>query len=207
MSTIKGDREKFIKHQSKYKVCCFFHYLINGAVDECRNSLIKIDQTSIIRKEGEKLIMRKIYVGADHGGFRLKEEIKEYLEEKWGYEVVDLGAIIHDKRDDYPKFAREVAEAVAGEKGAMGILFCRSGAGMAIAANRVPGARAVVVFKPDYAKIVRLHNDANILVLGSDWTNEGQIEEIIKVFLTTEFSGEERHRRRLRQIKDLKCKV
>lgn len=141
-----------------------------------------------------------VYLGADHGGFRLKEEIKEWLKKKWGYEVVDLGAITHDERDDYPQFARKVAEAVAGKEGAMGILFCRSGAGMAIAANRVKGARAVVVLKPDYAKIVRLHNNANILVLGSDWTDEGQIEEIIKTFLTTEFSGEERHKRRLQQI-------
>ncbi len=152
-----------------------------------------------------------IYLGSDHGGFDLKEKIKKWLT-LWGYEWEDLGNILYDKDDDYPQFAFFVASRVAKEEAEgkkyplfwrqrpKGILCCRSAVGMVIAANKVKGARAVACFNPEYVKLSRLHNDTNILALGADWLDDLEVKKIIKTWLETEFSGEERHLRRLGQI-------
>jgi RpiB/LacA/LacB family sugar-phosphate isomerase len=157
-----------------------------------------------------------IYLGADHGGFDAKEKIKKWLTE-WGQAYEDLGNTVYDKDDDYPKFAYLVAAKVGKEEEAgnvypkvwkdrpKGLLLCRSAAGMAIAANKVRGARAVVAFSPDYAKQSRLHNDANILGLAGDWLEDYQVKKILQTWLETEFTGEDRHVRRLSQIREIEA--
>ncbi len=154
-----------------------------------------------------------VYLGADHGGYELKEKAKFWLKE-WGYETQDVGALALDPQDDYPQFAFDVAQKVvemervgsglASGSGnqplALGLLFCRSSGGMTIAANKTLGARAVSLESVESAKHARSDNQANIGSLAADWLSEDQAKEIIKVFLTTAFSGESRHQRRLAQI-------
>lgn len=150
-----------------------------------------------------------IYLGADHGGFELKEKIKNYLD-NIGYAYKDMGNKILDNEDDYPVFAFAVAEKVAGEDDLSllwknrpkGILFCRSAGGVVVAANKVKGAYAIAVTDVKSAKHSRLHNNANVLGLSGDWMTEDEAKEIVKVWLDTEFSGEERHLRRINAIKD-----
>lgn len=155
-----------------------------------------------------------IYLGSDHGGFDLKEKIKKWLTH-WGFAWDDLGNVLYEKEDDYPKFAVDVAQKVAAEEERdgnqypkpwpdrpKGIITCRSAAGMVIAANKVRGARAATAFDTRSAKHSRLHNDANIMALSGDWLEEYQAKKILKVWLETEFSGEERHVRRIRQIEE-----
>lgn len=154
-----------------------------------------------------------IYLGADHGGFDLKEKIKRWLS-IWGYEFIDLGNTIYDKEDDYPQFAYVVAKKVADEEikqshpvlwkdRPKGILTCRSAAGMVMAANKIIGVRAVTANDTRAAKKSRLHNDANILALSGDWLEDYQAKKILKAWLETEFSGEERHVRRIKQIGEM----
>ena len=154
-----------------------------------------------------------IYLGADHGGFDLKEKIKRWLD-FWGFDFEDLGNSIYDKDDDYPHFAIKVAKKVATEElnkshpvpwkdRPKGILTCRSAAGMVIAANKISGARAVTATDSRAAKKTRLHNDANILALSGDWLEDYQAKKILKTWLETEFSGEERHVRRIKQIGEM----
>ncbi len=153
-----------------------------------------------------------IYLGADHGGFDLKEKIKKWLT-KWGFAWEDLGNTLYEIEDDYPFFAGNVARKVAEEeKGnkypkqwrdrSKGIITCRSAAGMVITANKVKGARCATAFDSRSAKHCRLHNDANILALSGDWLDEYQAKKILKIWLDTEFSGEERHIRRLKEIEE-----
>jgi len=144
----------------------------------------------------------KVYIGADHGGFKLKEDIKGYLVDL-GYQVEDLGAHEVNNEDDYPDFIFPVSQKVEGEKEAFGIVIGRSGNGEAIAANKVKGIRAALCTSPEMAKKAREHNDANVLSLGADYVSEGEAKEIVKTFLETNFSGEERHKRRLEKISRL----
>mgnify|MGYP000248983419 CR=1 FL=1 len=146
--------------------------------------------------------MQKIYLGADHGGFELKEQLKSWLEEI-RYSVEDLGAFSYNPDDDYPEFASAVANKVATEGKAIGILICRSGGGMVITANKIYGIRAVELFDKKSAKHAREHNHANVITIGADWTDLNQAKEIITEFLNTEPSQEERHLRRLDQIAKL----
>lgn len=144
----------------------------------------------------------KIYLGADHAGFQLKEHIKAFLK-KEGYEVIDEGALVFDKTDDYPDFIAKAARSVAANLGSFGIVFGKSGAGEAIVANKIPGIRAVLCFKPENARLAREHNDANVLSLGEGFTQPKEAEEIVKTFLETSFSNEERHKRRIEKIKQI----
>jgi len=142
-----------------------------------------------------------IFLGADHGGFELKNKVREWLAE-WGEEFKDLGNKVYDKEDDYPDYAIAVAKEVAkGDN--KGILFCRSAAGMVIAANKVTGVRAVAAFDKESAQHSREHNDANVLVLSGDWLDEEKARQIAKVWLNTKFTQEERHVRRLNKIKEI----
>ncbi len=144
----------------------------------------------------------KIILGADHGGFQVKQQIYKWLKEQ-GYKVVDAGAHQLDPQDDYPLFAFEVAKKVSADKDAMGILFCRSGAGMAIVANKLRKIRAVEVFNPLSAEHAREHNNANIITLSADWLDLDEIKKIVEKFLVTRFTAEERHQRRIDQITDI----
>lgn len=144
----------------------------------------------------------KIYLAADHGGFTLKNKLREYLLHH-SHEVIDLGPQSLDKEDDYPIKAYDVATKVLGEDGARGILICRSGQGMAMAANRVNGIRAAVVWNVKVAEETRQANDSNVVSIAADYLSEGQAEEIVDAWLATDFSGEERHKRRIKELEDL----
>ncbi|MBI2029202.1 RpiB/LacA/LacB family sugar-phosphate isomerase [Candidatus Gottesmanbacteria bacterium] len=141
----------------------------------------------------------KVYLGADHGGFELKEKIKEQLVSE-GYEVLDLGNDHFDFQDDYPDFAFKVAEAVSKDLESRGILFCRSAAGMIIAANKVKNVRATAVWDLKSAIHSRDNNDANIIGLSGDWLSDDEAREIVKIWLTTKFNQEKRHVRRIEKI-------
>ncbi len=145
----------------------------------------------------------RIYIGADHGGYQLKEELKAFLTKK-GYEIEDLGAHTLDPQDDYPDFviptALRVAQSKPGE--AMGIVIGRSGNGEAIASNKVKGIRAALCLSEEMAKKAREHNDANMLSLGGDFVDPETAKKIVETFLNTPFSNEERHVRRIQKIKE-----
>lgn len=141
----------------------------------------------------------KIYIGADHRGFALKEQLKKYLARE-GYEVLDKGNAQYDAEDDYPDFACVVAERVSHEQDARGILICGSGAGVAIAANKFKGIRAATITDPEQARMARSDEDINILALPADFLDEKTAREIVQIFLTTVFSAAERHLRRIAKI-------
>lgn len=143
----------------------------------------------------------KIYIGADHRGFALKEKLKEYFAQKQ-YRVIDVGNAAYDPDDDYPDVANAVAEKVGADPDARGILICGSGAGVAIAANRHPFVRAATITDIKQAFMARNDENVNILALAADFIDEKTAEEIADVFLTTPFSGDERHARRLSKIKN-----
>lgn len=143
-----------------------------------------------------------VYLGADHGGFELKENLKKYLTEL-GYELDDMGAHTLNPNDDYTDFVFPVAQKVAQDPQNRGIVIGRSGQGEAIAANKLKGIRAAVCFSEEMAKRTRDHNNSNILSLGADFINTETAKRIVKVFLETPFSGEERHVRRLKKIEEI----
>lgn len=148
-----------------------------------------------------------IFLGADHGGYELKKQIQNWLNE-WSMPFEDLGANEFNSEDDYPEFAFAVAEKVAENSGQhRGILACRSAAGVVIAANKIPGVRAVAVSNMEAAKHSRAHNDANVIGLSGDWMTLPEAEQVLKTWLTTDFSGEERHQRRIQQIIDKESKL
>lgn len=147
---------------------------------------------------------KRIAIGADHGGFLLKEKIIEELKKK-KYKVSDSGPFSKDPCD-YPAFGFDVAKKVSKKKADRGILICRSGIGMAMVANKLPGARAGVCNTVKDAASSREHNDANILVLAADRISTKRALEILKVWLKTKTLGG-RHARRVRQIKDYEKKI
>jgi ribose 5-phosphate isomerase B len=146
-----------------------------------------------------------VIIGADHGGFELKNSLVAFLKKK-GYDVSDAGPSFFDAEDDYPDFARKVAETVGkdgreiGQQNVMGILICRSAGGVIIAANKLKGVRAVAAFDDTGAKHSRAHNDANVLGLSGDWTPPEEAERLALLWLETPYSNEERHTRRLKKI-------
>ncbi len=139
-------------------------------------------------------------IGCDHGGYELKEKVLAHLKEA-GYEVCDCGCY-STASVDYPVYARAVAKKVAAGECEKGILICSTGIGISIAANKVKGVRAALCAEPYSAKMTRLHNDANILCMGALVTGSALAMDIVDVFLNTEFSGEERHARRVRLIEE-----
>ncbi len=143
-----------------------------------------------------------IYLGADHRGFELKERVKKLLFDE-GYEVTDLGNEVLNPADDYVEFAKKVAEAVKNDPENKGILLCGSGAGVDMVANKVDGIRSALVFDVARARQAREHEDANVISLAADTLDQDLAWEIIKTFLTTEFSEEERHKRRLQEMEEI----
>lgn len=141
-----------------------------------------------------------VYIGADHGGFLLKEELKKWLEgEK--IPVNDVGANNLDPADDYPDFAHAVALNVSKDPGEnKGIVLCRSGAGVAIVANKTVNIRAVQVGNVEEARHARRNDDANIIALAGEWTTFEQAKRLVEVFLSTPFSALEKDQRRINKI-------
>jgi len=142
----------------------------------------------------------KIFIGADHRGYELKEEMKKLLTSQ-GHEVTDVGTHQKEPPCDYPQASFDVASAVAKTEGARGILICMTGIGHTIAANKVPGAYAALCYNKEAAVLSRQHNDANVLVLGAQFVSSGDMTEMIGLWLKTGFEGG-RHQRRVQQIKD-----
>jgi len=144
----------------------------------------------------------KIYLGADHAGFKLKNKIKNYLN-AGRYTFEDLGNEVEDPNDDYPDFAKKVAETVSKDPSAKGILVCGSGVGVCIAANKIKGIRSINAYNPDIAQKSREHNDTNILCLGQNYIDIENAKGIIDIWLKTDFSDEERHKKRIAKINNL----
>ncbi len=142
----------------------------------------------------------KIALGADHAGFELKEKIKKFLQDA-GHEVLDLGCYSTESVD-YPVYGAKVAKAVLQGEAERGILVCGTGLGMSMVANRFPGIRAALCHELFTARMSRLHNDANVLVLGGRVIGDVLALEMVKVFLETPFEGG-RHLRRVNQIDEL----
>ena len=141
-----------------------------------------------------------IYIGADHAGFKLKEELKEFLRDL-GYDVEDTGAYKFDENDDYPDFIIPVARAVAkNPEHNNGIVIGGSGQGEAMAANRIKGVRAALIYDKYGAKMSREHNNANIISLGARVLSVRKAKKLVKLWLDTPFSNGERHIRRIKKI-------
>lgn len=149
---------------------------------------------------------RLVALAADHGGFALKTELLPWLKAK-GYEVMDCGAHAFDWSDDYPDFAEVVAKAVASGKAWRGIIVCGSGVGACIAVNKVCGVRAGICHDTYSAHQGVEHDDMNILCLGAHVIGIELAKELITAFLKAQFSGEERHRRRLEKIKAIEARA
>ncbi|MDY0339820.1 MAG: ribose 5-phosphate isomerase B [Coriobacteriia bacterium] len=142
----------------------------------------------------------RIFLGSDHAGFELKEQVRDVLQ-SIGHDVVDIGPYT-DESVDYPDYAERVGRAVASGEAPFGVLICGTGLGMAIAANKVPGVRAVQASEPEMARMARLHNNANILTLPGRFIDKEQAAEVLSVFLSTPFEGG-RHQRRLDKISEI----
>ncbi len=142
----------------------------------------------------------QIAIGSDHGGYQLKEEIKQYLDKK-GIGVKDFGTYSTESCD-YPDIAKAVGKAVAGEEYDKGILVCGTGIGISIAANKIPGVRAALCHDVFSAKASREHNNANILALGERVIGRGLALEIVQAWLEAEFAGG-RHERRVNKIMEI----
>lgn len=140
----------------------------------------------------------KIALGCDHGGFALKLKIAAFLGDA-GYFVCDFGTD-STQSCDYPDFAFAAARAVSSGECEFGVLVCRTGIGMSIAANKVRGVRCALCMNEEAARLTRLHNDANVLALGADLLSEKEALAVVETFLKTEFSGEARHKRRVDKI-------
>jgi len=146
---------------------------------------------------------KRIAIGADHGGFKLKEILKSYLSKK-GYKVEDFGTD-SDESCDYPPIGYKVARGVSRGKFERGILICKTGIGMAIIANKLKNVRSGVCNNVNQAKTSRLHNDTNVLSLASKYINANYARKIVNVWLKTRALGS-RHKRRVNQIKKLEKK-
>ena len=147
-----------------------------------------------------------IYLAADHRGFVLKEELKEYLALQ-GYEIEDLGAFQLDPNDDYVDFAIAASEKITRDPGReRGIFICGSGVGMDVVANKFKGVRAALCPDKDAAIQSREHGNTNVLVLAADNGSIEKSKEVVDAWLKTPFSGEERHVRRLKKIEEIENK-
>jgi len=144
----------------------------------------------------------KIAIGCDHQGFKLKRRLKERLQ-KLNHQVSDFGCF-SEEPCDYPEYGLKVAEAVASEDCDKGILICKTGIGMSITANKVPGVLAALVCNEEMAKLASEHNNANIICLNSN-LNQNRITKIVSIWLDTPF-GAERHLRRINKIKEIEEK-
>ena len=144
----------------------------------------------------------RIALGADHGGFGLKSQLVQFVEEL-GHEVVDVGAHTVDPSDDYPDFARAVAESVAKDQAERGIMVCGSGVGASVAANKVRGVRASVCHDTYSAHQGVEHDDMNVLCLGDRIVGVELARELVRAFVSAKFSGEERHKRRLDKVLEM----
>jgi ribose 5-phosphate isomerase B len=143
----------------------------------------------------------RVHIGCDHAGFELKNHLVEHLTAA-GHDVVDHGPAVYDAVDDYPPFCLRTGQAVVDDPGSLGIVIGGSGNGEQIAANKVKGVRAVLAWSADTARLGREHNNANVVSVGARMHTEEEATGFIDLFLATDFSGEERHSRRIDMLSD-----
>ncbi len=141
----------------------------------------------------------RIHIGGDHAAFDLQRDLVGWLAEL-GHEVVDHGPTELDELDDYPVFVLRAAEAVARDEDSLGIVLGGSGNGEQIAANKVNGIRAALCYNAELAKLSRLHNNARVISIGARMNTVEESHEMVETFLSTDFTGEERHQRRIEMM-------
>ena len=142
----------------------------------------------------------KIAIGADHGGYKLKEEIKKYLKEK-GIEYKDFGTN-SEERVDYPVIAKNVCKSIQNKEADLGVVICKTGYGMSIVANKFKGIRCATCYSEESAKFAKLHNDINVLGLGAEYLSSNEAICILRMIFATQFEGG-RHNERLNMIKEI----
>ncbi len=143
----------------------------------------------------------RVHLGSDHAGLELKEHLDTWLRDL-GHEPVDHGPVTYEADDDYPPYCFAVGESVVDDPGSLGVVIGGSGNGEQIAANKVPGVRAALAWSRETAELARLHNDANVISLGARMHPAEEATSFVEVFLSTDFSGQERHRRRIALLTD-----
>jgi ribose 5-phosphate isomerase B len=141
----------------------------------------------------------RVYLGSDHAGYELKNHLVEWLAGQ-GHEAVDCGPATYDGEDDYPPFVMHAAARTVGDPGSLGIVVGGSGNGEAIAANKVTGVRAALAWSEETARLAREHNDANVVSIGARMHAIDEATRFVEIFLTTPFSGVERHVRRIAML-------
>jgi ribose 5-phosphate isomerase B len=141
----------------------------------------------------------RVYLGSDHAGYELKVHLTSHLAKR-GYEVSDVGADGFHPDDDYPPFCLHAGARVVADPGSLGVVIGGSGNGEQIAANKVIGVRAALAWNQETAHLAREHNDANVVAIGARQHTLDEAAAIVEAFLTTPFSGSERHRRRIAQV-------
>ncbi len=141
----------------------------------------------------------RVHIGGDHAAHELHQELLTFLRAE-GHEVTDHGPAEYDAADDYPVFVLRAAQAVAADAGSRGIVLGGSGNGEQMAANKVEGIRAALCYDVELARLAREHNDAQIISLGGRMQTIEEAKEMVRVFLATDFTGEERHQRRIDMV-------
>lgn len=143
----------------------------------------------------------RVHIASDHAGYDLKDTLARHLRDA-GHEVVDHGPDQLDPDDDYPTYCLRAGEAVVADPGSLGIVLGGSGNGEQIAANDVAGVRAALAWSDETARLARQHNDANVVSIGARMHAESEAKRFVDVFLSTPYSGDERHSRRLAMLAD-----
>ncbi|TQN32376.1 ribose 5-phosphate isomerase B [Haloactinospora alba] len=143
----------------------------------------------------------RVYLGSDHAGYELKQRLASHLADS-DHEVVDIGPAVYDGEDDYPPFVLRAAEGVVADPGSLGIVIGGSGNGEQMAANKVAGVRAALAWSEETARLAREHNDANVLSIGGRMHSTEESLRFAEVFLSTPYSGEKRHTRRIEMLND-----
>jgi ribose 5-phosphate isomerase B len=141
----------------------------------------------------------RVHIGSDHAGFELKNHLVQHLTGA-GHDVVDHGPAEYDAVDDYPPYCLRAAEGVVKDEGSLGIVIGGSGNGEQIAANKVKGVRAALAWSAETAELARLHNNANVVSVGARMHSEEEATGFVDTFLATDYSGEERHTRRIEML-------
>ena len=154
----------------------------------------------LVSKSSNKFYM-KIYLASDHGGFKFKEIIEDYLKAKV-FDVVDLGPDKLDPEDDFPDFAIPLAQKVSENENNLGILLCRNGVGVEVAANKIDGVRAALSWDPKHAASSRRDDNSNVLALPADYLSEKKVIEVLESWLSAAYAKEPRFERRLKKIEE-----
>lgn len=141
----------------------------------------------------------RVYLGSDHAGFELKVHLANHLATQ-GYDVVDVGPHAFDPDDDYPAFCLHTGQRVVDDPSSLGVVIGGSGNGEQIAANKIAGVRAALAWNVDTAQLAREHNDANVIAIGARQHTLDEATALVEAFLTTPFSGNPRHARRITQV-------